>query len=77
MVGRLTMELDFFEKSLEACQGCLEQQDPKGWNHLMYPLVTQNESTLPVQRKCQLAGIARSSYYRMEHPDVGGTPEDI
>lgn len=44
----------------------------------MYPVVRQNDiTTLPVERKCEITGIARSSYYRMAVHVAGDTPEYV
>ena len=41
----------------------------------MYPIVRGSHLGLPIRCKCELSGIARSSYYRMAYPVVGDSPE--
>lgn len=43
----------------------------------MEPVVAQDQPAVSIQLKCQLAGIARSSYYRHRHAVAKDDPEEI
>lgn len=43
----------------------------------MEPIVVQDQTAVSMQRKCQLAGIARSSYYRHRCSAAKDDPEEI
>jgi transposase InsO family protein len=43
----------------------------------MSPLITHDETTLPIHRRCELTGIARSSYYRHLATVPGDALEEI
>src|SRR5437870_1260545 len=38
----------------------------------MHQNVTESHPEFPLRRKCELSGLARSSYYRMARPATGG-----
>lgn len=43
----------------------------------MFSVITHESPCLPIQRKCQLAGVARSRYYRSVNSTVTDKPEEM
>lgn len=43
----------------------------------MEPVIAQNQSSVALQRRCYLAGIARSSYYRRRDAVTGDDPKEV